>query len=88
VIDWFSLILQSITTFYLWELIMVITIKKHDGSVVETNAIALARKLNNIVVDKMADGVLGKPDIRWDQADFINCMIDTIDTMFTEKDFK
>jgi hypothetical protein len=88
VIDWFSLILQSITTFYLWELIMVITIKKNDGSVVETNAIALARKLNNIVVDKMADGVLGKPDIRWDQADFINCMIDTIDTMFTEKDFK
>ena len=67
---------------------MVITIKKHDGSVVETNAIALARKLNNIVVDKMADGVLGKADIRWDQADFINCMIDTIDTMFTEKDFK
>ena len=67
---------------------MVITIKKHDASVVETNAIALARKLNNIVVDKMADGVLGKPDIRWDQADFINCMIDTIDTMFTEKDFK
>ena len=67
---------------------MVITIKKHDGSVVETNAIALARKLNNIVVDKMADGVLGKPDIRWDEADFINCMIDTIDTMFTEKDFK
>ena len=67
---------------------MVITIKKHDGSVVETNAIALARKLNNIVVDKMAAGVLGKPDIRWDQADFINCMIDTIDTKFTEKDFK
>lgn len=87
-IDWFFSISRSITTFYLWELIMVITIKKHDGSVVETNAIALARKLNNIVVDKMADGVLGKPDIRWDQADFINCMIDTIDTMFTEKDFK
>ena len=67
---------------------MVIKIKKHDGSVVETNAIALARKLNNIVVDKMADGVLGKPDIRWDQADVINCMIDTVDIMFAEKDFK
>ena len=67
---------------------MEIIITKHDGTVVETNAIALARKLNNIVVDKMADGVLGKREIKWDDTDFINCMIDTVDIMFAEKDFK
>lgn len=67
---------------------MRITITKDDGTVVQTNAIALARKLNNIVVDKMADGVLAKPDIRWDSADFINCMIDTIDIMFNEKEME
>ena len=32
---------------------MQITITKDDGTVIETNAIVLARKLNNIVVDKM-----------------------------------
>ena len=67
---------------------MEITITKHDGTVIETNAIALARKLNNVVVPNMAEGVLEKPEIRWDQADFINCVIDTIDTMFTEKEMK
>lgn len=64
---------------------MKITITKDDGSTVETNTIALARKLNNIVVPSMADGALEKSDIGWDQADFINCMIDTVDTMFAEK---
>ena len=64
---------------------MKITITKDDGSTVETNTIALARKLNNIVVPSMANGALEKSDIGWDQADFINCMIDTVDTMFAEK---
>jgi len=67
---------------------MKITITKDDGSTIETNTIALARKLNNIVVPNMADGVLEKSNINWDQADFINCMIDTVDTMFAEKDME
>ena len=67
---------------------MQITITRADGTVIETNAIALARKLNNVVVPNMADGVLEKSNINWDQADFINCMIDTIDTMFAEKDME
>ena len=67
---------------------MQITITRADGTVIETNAIALARKLNNVVVPNMADGVLEKSNIHWDQADFINCMIDTIDTMFAEKDME
>tara|TARA_R100001510_G_C7616860_1_gene178769 strand:+ start:100 stop:303 length:204 start_codon:yes stop_codon:yes gene_type:complete len=67
---------------------MQITITRADGTVIETNAIVLARKLNNIVVPNMADGVLEKSNINWDQADFINCMIDTIDTMFAEKDME
>tara|TARA_R100000655_G_scaffold106653_1_gene156158 strand:+ start:452 stop:655 length:204 start_codon:yes stop_codon:yes gene_type:complete len=67
---------------------MQITITKDDGTVIETNAIVLARKLNNNVVDNMANGVLAKPDIRWDSADFINCMIDTIDIMFNEKEME
>ena len=49
---------------------MQITITKDDGTVIETNAIVLARKLNNIVVDNMADGELAKPNIRWDNDDF------------------
>jgi|TARA_Y100000114_G_scaffold148635_1_gene161941 hypothetical protein len=65
---------------------MIITITKDDGTVIETNAIALARKLNNLVVHNMADGVLEKPEIRWEDADFINCMIDTIDAMFYSKE--
>ena len=67
---------------------MKITITKDDGSTVETNTIALARKLNNIVVSDMADGALEKPEITWDNADFINCMIDTVDAMFAEKDME
>jgi len=67
---------------------MQIKITKDDNTVIETNAIVLARKLNNIVVDKMADGVLAKPNIRWDNDDFINCMIDTIDAMYNEKVMK
>jgi hypothetical protein len=67
---------------------MKITITKDDGSTVETNTIALARKLNNIVVSDMADGALEKLEITWDNADFINCMIDTVDAMFAEKDME
>tara|TARA_B100000530_G_scaffold335588_1_gene288051 strand:+ start:1389 stop:1592 length:204 start_codon:yes stop_codon:yes gene_type:complete len=67
---------------------MKITITKDDGSTVETNTIALARKLNNIVVPSMANGALEKPEISWDAADFINCMIDTVDTMFAEKEME
>tara|TARA_A100001515_G_C4585990_1_gene214498 strand:+ start:252 stop:455 length:204 start_codon:yes stop_codon:yes gene_type:complete len=67
---------------------MKITITKDDGSTLETNSIALARKLNNVVVNDMADGALAKPEITWDNADFINCMLDTIDTMFAEKDME
>jgi len=63
---------------------MRIVITKDDGSEIETNTIALARRLNNIVVEKMEEQYMKS----WDQADFINCMIDTIDTMFAEKDFK
>jgi len=63
---------------------MRIVITKDDGSEIETNTIALARKLNNIVVYKMEEQYMKG----WDQADFINCMIDTIDTMFAEKEFK
>lgn len=65
---------------------MQITITKEDGTVIETNAIVLARKLNNIVVDNMADGELAKPNIRWDNDDFINCMLDTVEHMFAEKE--
>ena len=67
---------------------MKITITKDDGSTIETNTIALARKLNNIVVNDMAGGVLGKPNINWDQADFINCMIDTVNAMFNDKEWQ
>tara|TARA_R100000458_G_C8232565_1_gene213841 strand:+ start:70 stop:273 length:204 start_codon:yes stop_codon:yes gene_type:complete len=67
---------------------MQITITRADGTVIETNAIALARKLNNVVVPNMADGVLESSYINWDQADFINCMIDTVDIMFAEKDME
>tara|TARA_Y100001972_G_C7602591_1_gene301994 strand:- start:865 stop:1068 length:204 start_codon:yes stop_codon:yes gene_type:complete len=67
---------------------MQIKIIKTEGNEIEMPLELLARKLNNIVVDKMADGVLGKREIKWDDTDFINCMIDTVDIMFAEKDFK
>ena len=63
---------------------MQITITKDDGTVIETNAIVLARKLNSNVVSKMEDQYM----TGWDEAEFINCMIDTVDVMFAEKDFK
>ena len=67
---------------------MQIKIIKTEGNEIEMPLELLARKLNNIVVDKMADGVLGKREVRWDDTDFINCMNDTVDIMFDEKDFK
>jgi len=67
---------------------MQIKIIKTEGNEIEMPLELLARKLNNIVVDKMADGVLAKREISWDDTDFINCMIDTVDIMFAEKDFK
>ena len=63
---------------------MRIVITKDDGSEIETNTIALARKLNNIVVEKMEEQYMKG----WDQTNFINCMIDTIDTMFADKEMK
>tara|TARA_R100001230_G_C5525021_1_gene60921 strand:- start:376 stop:567 length:192 start_codon:yes stop_codon:yes gene_type:complete len=63
---------------------MQITITKDDGTVIETNATVLARKLNSNVVSKMEDQYM----TGWDEAEFINCMIDTIDAMYTEKVMK
>jgi|TARA_R100000030_G_C3165788_1_gene101975 hypothetical protein len=63
---------------------MHITITKEDNTVIETNAIVLARKLNSNVVSKMEDQYM----TGWDEAEFINCMIDTIDAMYNEKIMK
>jgi hypothetical protein len=63
---------------------MRITITKDDGTSVETNTIAIARRLNSNVVDNMCDGLLSKSDMPWDEAEFINITIDTVDAMFRD----